>query len=63
MIKLDAGGAVSNNIPDHFSEIPLPHEVPCRLTALKTLPSVTPAAVSHPSTTALTQTGIGAVRM
>ena len=30
--------------------IPLPHEVPCRLTALKTRPPVTAAAVIHLST-------------
>lgn len=45
-----------------FTEIPLPDEVPCRLTALKSLPSATLAALSQPSTAALTQMGIGPVR-
>src|SRR5258708_1376805 len=45
-----------------FSETPLPHAVPCRLTALKIRPSVTSAASIHRSTALFTQTGTGTVR-
>jgi hypothetical protein len=42
--------------------MPSPQAVPCRLTALKILPSVTAAAVIHLSTALFTQVGIGTVR-
>jgi hypothetical protein len=46
-----------------FCEMPSPHIFPARATARKIRPSVMPAAVAHSSSAALTQFGIGTVRM
>src|SRR5271170_39547 len=61
VIKLNPLRQLRTTYQTTFSEIPRPHEVPCR-TALNTLPSATVAAAIHLSTVLLTQIGIGTVR-
>ena len=46
-----------------FGLIPLPHTKPALLIARNTVPVVIPAAVVQISTVALTQAGMGTVRM
>ena len=46
-----------------FCEMPLPQTFPIRATARKILPSLTPAAMVQWSRAALTQSGMGTVRM
>jgi hypothetical protein len=62
VFKLEAFGTVSDHIPDDILDMPVPHGVPCRLTALNTRPVVTDAAVIHLSTASFTQIGMGTVR-
>jgi hypothetical protein len=60
--ELQTPRAAPDYILDGVSDMPDPQAVPCRLTALKTRPVVTDAAVSHLSTALFTQIGMGTVR-